>query len=118
MTPDAINIAIAEACGWTLDGEWRDRLGGRRWLNAARTRCVYESDPGDGRVIPDYFDDLNEIAEAEKTLANEQEKRLYVAILVSVLKPGEFTVMASAAQRAEAFLRYRKLWIDAVPAVG
>lgn len=65
------------------------------------------------RIPPtDFCNDLNAIHKAEKLLKGEQQKRLYVARLVSLMKPGEFTVMAPARQRAEALLKTIGKWKD------
>jgi hypothetical protein len=80
MSPEAQRIAIAEACGWT--------------------RYFPES------TLPDYLSDLNAMHEAEKVLTPEQGWE-YAQNLVVDGGRGWF---ATAAQRAEAFLRTLNLW--------
>ena len=106
MKPEQQRIKIAEACGWknikmgmngiTLLGG----IGGRR------------------KPIPDYLNDLNAMHEAEKVLTVAQ--RIAYANQIGVgLSGGSvgraipnwwFIHEATAAQRAEAFLRTLGLW--------
>jgi hypothetical protein len=100
MTPEAQRIAIAEACGWTnigWNGVYKDWLGSR---------------PNEGRdtyPIPDYLNDLNAMAAAESIIikAGAQTIRLYEDALQKFVAN---IVFATAAQRAEAFLRTLNLW--------
>lgn len=140
MTPERQRIAIAEACGWKWirvigpecgDGRWQatqDYPVGRGALspNSPRLRVDYEvvaslpadaKDP-DVRNLPDYLRDLNAMHEAEEVLTQEQ-KNNYVRILWRIARQGVTTdgpdgwflqVAATAAQRAEAFLRTLNLW--------
>lgn len=107
MTEEAQRIAIAEACGWTdihqPTDKWRPLRG---FAN------------GKLGVVPDYLHDLNAMHEAEKTLGDMQIKN-YVAILTnrSFVQDGDITrircweaLHATAAQRAEAFLRVIGKW--------
>ncbi len=119
MTPEEQRIAIATACGWTDIHDWK-------------AAGVVGIDPCDKARdnIPDYLDDLNAMHEAEKVLTEDQwgdyvnwHLRCTVAaaktnsrIKCSVYPmPGEIQglVHATAAQRAEAFLRTLNLWTDA-----
>ena len=104
MTPEAQRIAIAEACGWRL---WSSFNG--LW---APPNCVVEYDT-DAYPLPDYLNDLNAMHEAEKTLTFHQETD-YIAHLMRQHKDNPMTqgFMATAAQRAEAFLRTLNLWTD------
>jgi hypothetical protein len=98
MTPQAQRIAIAEACGWTnCEAD-----------TGVTTR--YEGTPSETTVrvrLPDYLNDLNAMHEAEKVLRSPDTGR-YLHFLgeVSCGKP----VCATAAQRAEAFLRTLGKW--------
>lgn len=104
MSPDAQRIAIAEACGWRKgQAGWDDNI------------TVYRKDgmwvyPKD---IPDYLTDLNAMHEAEKVVI-EKDVRLYLRYgqeLIKLSGQGMFDAMfATAAQRAEAFLRTLNLW--------
>ena len=113
MNPEAQRIAIAKACGWTTHPDQRRwgwiRPDGRNWS-------------GD---LPDYLSDLNAMHEAEATLSPKQVAD-YVFELhmhtpgadltvydgcMSKASPYFFPVIhATAAQRAEAFLRTLNLW--------
>ncbi len=53
-----------------------------------------------------YFNDLNAMHEAEKVLIGEQEAEYADSLC------GNGSVFATAAQRAEAFLRTLNLWTD------
>ena len=97
MTPEAQQIAIAKACGWRKDKR------GLGWLSPS----------GEYSELPDYLNDLNAMHEAEKTLTFHQETD-YIAHLMRQHKDYPMTqgFMATAAQRAEAFLRTLNLWTD------
>jgi len=98
MTPEAQRMAIAVACpGWSV------HHGGKY--------CAIQDCPRGplSCILFDPLKDLNAMHEAEKILP---DYRLFVGHLVTVLKPGEYSVKATAAQRAEAFLRTLSLWRD------
>lgn len=108
MKPDSQRIAIAEACGWG------NIAFNRGWIKSGdgETQCV----------IPNYLKDLNAMHEAEKVLTYEQAEefveQLYLADQKNNLAenppPWRFNVAsATAAQRAEAFLRTIGKWEDA-----
>lgn len=97
MTPEQQRITIAVACGWTSRKDIE-----RFW------RAV------DAAGIPDFLNDLNAMHEAEKILTKVQ-RTAYVNILwkkcaLEHLDPYEWSVSATAAQRAEAFLRTIGKW--------
>lgn len=102
MTPEAQRIAIAEACGWKplKDG----------WF--IPTALVSTYDP---------LSDPNAMHEAEKVIAYERQPH-YLAFLKRVLirsseigAAGEFEqTCATAAQRAEAFLKTIGKWDETV----
>ena len=113
MSPEAQRIAIAEACGWRNQG----RVKGvpalmHRWVR-----------PGDSYVfapLPDYLNDLNAMHEAEKVLTLPQQgdyTRNLMALCGTkgVWHEGSTTTLnwfwhATAAQRAEAFLKTIGKW--------
>lgn len=64
MTDDEINVAVAEACGWT---EIIPNAFGKLF-GANEKSTVYE-------MVPDYCGDLNACAEMRKALNREQRKR-------------------------------------------
>lgn len=103
MTPNEINRAIALHLGW-IPCHKRDCKN--HWTNP----CGTESN------LPDYCGDLNAIHEAEKTLDEEQ-----TFTQIQLLLPPPFCdkpswrgvamiLQATAAQRAEAFLRTVGKW--------
>jgi len=111
MTPEQQRIAIAEACGWTLDLKSAIRVDGYR---------IEKWGKHPHEALPDYLNDLNAMHEAEKVLTEDQLSD-YGAFLkgkdnetVSLYTPEHREIakvaMASAAQRAEAFLRTIDKW--------
>jgi hypothetical protein len=94
MTPEQQRIAIAEACGWT--DIRKQKIG--------NDRNLWGTKDGQRNRIPDYPGDLNAMHEAEKVLTSEQEKE-YAYQLEAVCCPRDYGWHATAAQRAEAFLR-------------
>lgn len=91
MTPEQQRIAIAEACG-TM--QWSYALAFGRLVAAS---------------VPNYTEDLNAMHDAEKVLTSSQEKE-YVNNLDWMSERWGGTVFATAAQRAEAFLRAIGKW--------
>jgi hypothetical protein len=110
MTPEQINIAIAEHCGWTgpYQQEWVPDIcptGGDYWCFAATDA------EGCRSPLPSYYHDLNTMHEAEKTLTL-QEKIEYYRLLIECQVGEQFVFQIPAAQRAEAFLRTVGKWED------
>jgi len=123
MKPEAQRIAIAEACGWQMiqrpltdqDGEIPGHVE-VRWFHPKIHTSAYPlyalpQNP------PDYLNDLNAIHEAEKTLTRVQRVKFVTELcgLAGVKwKPTSHfdTIHATAAQRAEAFLRTIGKWED------
>lgn len=132
MTPEAQRIAIAEACGWQkmqrplsdADGEIPGYFE-TVWFHPKIHTSVYPmyilpKNP------PDYLNDLNAMAEAEMMLTDFQRRKhglmlqeiIHEAVVGFVpdyerqLAGLSRIVSATAAQRAEAFLRTLNLWRD------
>lgn len=112
MKPERQRIAIAEERGY-------------RWLNDYDSSRRGWWVDGDGYLIdppPDYLNDLNAIAQAEATLDGTAEAMAYVDNLERVIDKqnssyapcvGRYRlVTATAAQRAEAFLKTINKWED------
>jgi len=113
MKPEQQRIAIAEACGWKLvednpdyEPYWEDPKGNMIAKVGFQNR------------LPDYLNDLNAMHEAEKAL-NELSWMHYLRNLAEIVrKPKQCEIQisqyvhATAAQRAEAFLRTLNLWTD------
>lgn len=112
MTLEKQRIAIAEACGW----KFLKHRKSWNWWN--KKKCEYLC------VCPDYLNDLNAMHEAEKTLTDEQyfsdvlaayEDCTFTGWLFRIMvrrvdDPDFRTHSATAAQRAEAFLRTIGKW--------
>jgi len=107
MKPEEQQIVIAEACGWTEF--WETERQGWRSQNP---------DGSGDNFLPDYLSDLNAMHEAVKTLPQNIKPR-YFACLCSVVS-GAISLYgyseateATAAKRAEAFLKALELWDEA-----
>jgi hypothetical protein len=100
MSPTMQRIAIAEACGWTHT---------KTINNPDETPYGRHPDSNEewALPLPDYLNDLNAMHEAEKTLSDDNLKS-YRGWLVVVCNGEHWR--ATAAQRAEAFLRTIDKW--------
>ena len=117
MKPEAQQIAIAEACGFTETEPWLD---GRRCFERSDSNAGWELDS-----IPDYLNDLNAMHEAEMSLNPDQQKRFIEYLIEGEAHDEYCTEMlwdsswvaahATAAQRAEAFLRAIGKWEETNP---
>lgn len=96
MTDNEINIAIAEACGWTV--ELSHLQSG---IDAIRD--------GKRKPLPDYINDLNAMHDAEKVLDTLQQG-FFWDYLKDMTGEGFEQLHATARQRAEAFLRTLGRW--------
>jgi hypothetical protein len=94
MTNHKINVAIAEACGWTPDNR------GLGWL----------SPHGYYAPEPDYCSDLNAMHEAEMIFTPESKHWMYYALLDDMCGSSFKAIRATARHRAEAFLRTLGKW--------
>jgi uncharacterized protein len=108
MTPEQQRIAIAKACGYTEDERNTGKHGAKEkgWWIRSRF-CL-----GDN-CLPQYLHDLNAMHEAEKTL-NQNLAADYARMVTSIAwqseQPTFAPMTATAAQRAEAFLRTIGKW--------
>ena len=96
MKPEQQRIAIAEACGWVESpyGKWsNDGLILRDPLNP-----------------PDYLNDLNAMHDAEKILSPTSEIEWHNQLQNVCGCSWRVMIRATAAQRAEAFLKTLNLW--------
>lgn len=113
MTPKAQRIAIAEACGWNSIGMFNG--------NPKQPSGFPPGIDKGPESLPDYTTDLNAMHDAEKVLTEKQQV-WYLQKLTQVrFKQGvggmigcmiDKTTFATAAQRAEAFLRCLNLWTE------
>jgi hypothetical protein len=100
MTNQQINVAIAQACGWTI---LKKPLSGFGFAAYAKEP---NGDPSPG--IPEYCDDLNAMHEAEDELSGNQY--MVYANILGAVEGSLFGIRATARQRAEAFLRALGKW--------
>ena len=107
MTPEQQRIAIAEACGWQWKSRMKDSI--RVW---SKPPLMVYYDCG----LPDYLNDLNAMHEVEKTLnatlLNSYRRLLYLVVLDDQVNTSNEPAWATAAQRAEAFLRATGKWVE------
>ena len=99
MTHEAQRIAIAEACGWTLC----HATGGLPC--GVPPGFIHEEN---SRQVPNYTGDLNSMHEAEKVLTRQQQSEYAYQLseIVAPITAEDWCIAhATAAQRAEAFLR-------------
>ncbi len=108
MSPGAQRIAIGEACGWEFRREFTNARGEptKEWTKVGvGTSCVWD--------LPDYLNDLNAMHEAEKVLLKDVHLYLdYVSRLSKMVGGNYDAVFATAAQRAEAFMKTLGLWVE------
>ena len=108
MNPEQQRIAIAEACGWRI--KRRDITGFNVWEPDAKLPAQLCNNLEN--KIPNYLNDLNAMHEAENVLTNEQWW-LFVEFLTEIRGGGvALCISATAAQRAEAFLRTIGKWVE------
>lgn len=123
MTDQEINIAIAEACGHKIEA-MQMKGGWNLYCGDVATSFYWDtSTTPELKEIPhlllDYTTDLNAMHEAEKKLDTNQLS-LYADKLDAVCVPThscplthwQAVAMATACQRAEAFLRTMGKWKD------
>lgn len=108
------NRKIAEFCGWSqLENAHTIILGGE-WKGYPPKMQII----GQKEQIPNYFNDLNAMHEAEKSLDDNIKdagslRYRYSSHLYSILVPkDEQPCRASAKHRAEAFLKTINKWED------
>ena len=120
MSPEAQRIAIAEACGWTPE-----RRMVPTW-NAELNSYAGGYEPKEGLLffkaghsvtptnLPDYLNDLNAMHYAWLTLPKEKRFDFFQNLCRAVAVKGHVDpfdmLAATAAQRAEAFLRTIGKW--------
>lgn len=115
MSPNKQIIAIAEATGYR-DGQlgfWEEDVAWTQHWNGNPTAIYIKT--GLRCNITDYLNDLNAMHEAEEVLLDGSGRfDKFVDILESRELTGDcaLAVHATAAQRAEAFLRTLGLWTD------
>jgi hypothetical protein len=115
MNEEQQRITIAQACGWELKSNGLSPMWS--WQNESlthRIKWVAHKEMASQGVLPDYLNDLNACHEMEKALSKTegywQLKGFgkYCNELSAIC--GEENIIATAAQRAEAFLRTIGKW--------
>jgi hypothetical protein len=111
MIEENQRLIIAEYCGWKnlmFRGIFEPKH--EDWIGEHES-CIPPNMTGKWTgPLPNYTKDLNAMNQAEMNLPNEEIKRLYVSNLVSLMKEGEFTVMAPSYLRSEAFVKTIGKW--------
>jgi hypothetical protein len=102
MRPEQQRIKIAEACGWKRHPL---QMNKNFWIHFPS-----EKQARDDNDLPDFLNNLNAMHEAEKLLRAKDE--LWGEYCGHLVKNGSWfnAVDATAAQRAEAFLKTLNLW--------
>jgi len=109
MNPIEQRIAIAEACGWTGCILYNVESGKEPRGHPPKQQSCYQ---GYTEPIPNYPSDLNAMHEAEKMLdVDKWQRRDYIDYLNNNGDQWAHT-HATAAQRAEAFLKALNIWKD------
>lgn len=101
MTDQQINVAIAEACGWTFVDAMAIRPDGWRMHSAINNPRV--------EFCPNYCGDLNAMNDAEDWL-RQNDLDAYNRYCSYLFEHSENCMCARAAERAEAFLRTVGMW--------
>jgi hypothetical protein len=116
MNTEKQRIAIAEACGWkdikdtnheSVDIESRSIT---HWSGLTGVPPEFIHYEWNRVIIPDYLNDLNAMHEAEEVLTDSDQKHKYASLLGR--HDYWLLIHATAAQRAEAFLRTIGKWED------
>ena len=110
MNPDSQRIAIAEACGWTeCHPATKTPHGFFEAYGRKKLPCGSRKD----ERLPDYLNDLNAMHQAEKVLGLMQRHHFANRVASSADAGWGFKALhATAAMRAEAFLRTIGKWED------
>ena len=114
MTPEQINIAIAESLGWKKNmGDWYRPNANCQYITRSKSDGGYTIYP------PNYCNDLNAMHEAEKSITDPRKMLDYFNHLSRYNDPDARSIQdsfniitATAAQRAEAYLRTIGKWND------
>jgi hypothetical protein len=120
MSPEEINIAIAEACGFHafVKSTTKFNAGMEPCCDICEQHPVYGKELRHFEQAPNFCGSLDAMHEAEKTLTDAQRARFQSKL--ELITGNEFyekkihwsddPIHATAAQRAEAFLRAKNLW--------
>ena len=116
MSPEKQRIAIAEACGWQ---NLREEIAYVDWVASRELWGCRREDDDMRKEVPDYPNDLNAMHEVEKTglgkfwVSFPEQLRKVTEDKTRCPMSNEWRFThATAAQRAEAFLKTLDLWED------
>jgi len=118
MTDEEKQIAIAELCGWRIENYGPVGYEKLYWLlrePSGKVRCGGCTGEAWSRVqfstmVPAYLNDLNAMRAAEKIIVNG-DPLVKSRWFIWLQKNGDCCgIHATAAQRAEAFLRTLNIW--------
>jgi hypothetical protein len=119
VTPDEINKAIAEVCGWIDIEPEMERFGIEDLPNGHFVG--YNQKKFHSRV-PNYASDLNAMHEARRRHITPGQRDVYLNWLARIVERerrmapvGWLVVDATAPQHAEAFLRTVGKWVEGGP---
>jgi hypothetical protein len=111
MKPEQQRIKIAEACGWNRFCAHEVNSVTVQYGHPPQSKLIYET------PLPDYLNDLNAMRTCEESLSindlatyADQLDKVCVPVHVCSLTHWASVTMATAAQRAEAFLKTLGLW--------
>ena len=120
MTPEAQRVAIAEVCGWKGPNSYEVKERTKNWVTRdTQDHFISPVGVSCGKAgLPDYMNDLNAMHEAEKKLDDTNGGRdngaclryAYAGELYRLCPEDEQPMRATAAQRAEAFLKTIGKW--------
>ena len=110
MNQEKQRIAIAEACGYS-NCHWRGPADFREFVGK---RILEGGEIYPGCRVPDYLNDLNAIHEAVETLRHKDGSEWwdFRVHLADICGSAGNCIQATAAQRAEAFLKTLGLWTE------
>ena len=107
MTPEQINIAIAESQGWKFvpshDHEILGRAVPEYWEHDEHSRIYNDH-------VADYCNDLNAMHEVELGLTTQKFETFWVKLASMYPEEARYAVSATALQRAEAYLHTIGKW--------
>jgi len=112
MSPEKQRIAIAEACGWDFDPVEGHGWGSRgRWAKSPKSEHLVFANS-----VPDYLNDLNAMHEAVMSCREHLDSYpMNLRRIIRAEMPDGDDIdyyHATAAQRAEAFLKTLNKWTD------
>ena len=110
MKPEQQRIAIAEACGWENIAWFKLHAGNEDYWG---TKYIGVDEYATRHRLPEYLNDLNVMHEVEKMLGEKGlvEQLMYLHFISPVRSEWSLAT-ATAAQRAEAFLKTLDRWTD------